>query len=46
MYIDPGAGSLILQVVAAAAISVLATVSRARDALRRVYRSIMGRRDR
>jgi hypothetical protein len=46
MYIDPGAGSLILPVVAAAAISILATFSRARDALKRLFRSTGRRRER
>jgi hypothetical protein len=46
MYIDPAAGSLILQVVAAAAISVLAFVGRARRATRTFFSSIFTRRPR
>lgn len=34
MYIDPAAGSLVLQVIAASAFAVVATFSRLRNALR------------
>ncbi|HEX6534848.1 MAG TPA: hypothetical protein VF041_09625 [Gemmatimonadaceae bacterium] len=44
MYIDPAAGSLILQVVAAAALSVFAFVGRARRKTREFFSSILNRR--
>jgi hypothetical protein len=46
MYIDPGSGSLILQVVIAGAVSALATVGRARRAVSSFITSIFTRRQR
>lgn len=46
MYIDPGAGSLILQVAAAFVLSVLATLGRVRAAARSLVSSLFRRRRR
>lgn len=46
MYIDPAAGSLILQVVGAVVLSVLAFVGRARQRTRAFFSSIFSRRQR
>jgi hypothetical protein len=46
MYIDPAAGSLILQVLGAVALSVLAFASRARRRTRAFFSSIFNRRQR
>jgi hypothetical protein len=40
MYIDPGTGSLILQLLAAGVISAAATVSRFRTALKTAFRRL------
>jgi hypothetical protein len=44
MYIDPAAGSVILQVVAAAAVTGLAMFSRVREAVRSFFASVFSRR--
>jgi hypothetical protein len=44
VYIDPAAGSIILQVVAAAAVTGLAMFSRVREALRSFFSSVFSRR--
>jgi hypothetical protein len=44
MYIDPGAGSLILQVLIAGLLAVGAGVRSAREAVKRVFRRLLGRR--
>ena len=44
MYIDPAAGSMILQVVAAVALSAVAFVGRARDRVRDVFTALFRRR--
>jgi hypothetical protein len=44
MYIDPSAGSLILQLLAAGALSVVATVSRVREVLKSTFQSLLPRR--
>jgi hypothetical protein len=44
VYIDPAAGSVILQVVAAAAVTGLAMVGRVREALRSFFSSMFSRR--
>ncbi len=44
MYIDPTAGSLILQVLAAGAISAAAMVGRVREGVKHIFRSILPRR--
>ena len=44
MYIDPGAGSLILQVIIAAILAVTTTVKSARDSVIRVLRGLFGSR--
>lgn len=46
MYIDPAAGSLVLQVVAAVALSVVAFVGRVRNAARAFFSSKFTRRQR
>ncbi len=43
MYIDPGSGSLILQVLAAGVLSVGALMYRVRDRLSKVFRSVFRR---
>jgi hypothetical protein len=43
MYIDPAAGSLILQVLAAGAIAVTASVRSARESVKRLFRRVFGR---
>lgn len=45
MYIDPTAGSLVLQIFAAAAISAVALVGRLRAGLKSFFRSILPRRE-
>lgn len=42
LYIDPSTGSLILQVVAAGAITAAASVKRARDSIGRFFRGLFG----
>jgi hypothetical protein len=44
MYIDPTAGSLALQVLAAGALSAVALFGRLREALRHFFRSLLPRR--
>ena len=41
MYIDPGAGSLILQVIIAGILAVTATVKSARASVMRVLRGLL-----
>jgi hypothetical protein len=43
MYIDPTSGSLALQVLAAAALSAVAMFSRAREASKSFFRSLVSR---
>ena len=40
MYLDPGTGSLVLQLIAAGLISAAATMTRVREALRMMFRRI------
>jgi hypothetical protein len=44
MYIDPTTGSLVLQFAAAGILSVLAMVSRVREAVKSFFRSLLPRR--
>ena len=44
MYIDPTAGSLALQVLAAGALSAVVFFGRVRDVLKTFFRSLMPRR--
>ena len=44
MYIDPTAGSLVLQVLAAGALSAVALFSRLREGLKHFFRSLSPRR--
>lgn len=44
MYIDPTAGSLILQVLAAGALSAVAMVGRVREGAKHFFKSIFSRR--
>ena len=44
MYIDPAAGSLILQVIIAGLLAVITTVKSMRDSVMRVLRGLFGRR--
>jgi hypothetical protein len=44
MYIDPTAGSLVLQVLAAGALSTVALFGRVREALKAFFRSLAPRR--
>jgi hypothetical protein len=44
MYIDPTAGSLVLQVLAAGALSAVAVFGRLRESLKNVFRSLLPRR--
>ena len=44
MYIDPTAGSLILQVLAAGALSAVAMFSRVREGLKGFFRALSPRR--
>jgi hypothetical protein len=44
MYIDPGTGSLILQVLAAGVLAVAASVRSARESAKRLLRGLFGRR--
>lgn len=43
MYIDPGAGSLLFQVIAAGAVGVLASVGRIRRAIADFFAKLRGR---
>jgi hypothetical protein len=44
MYVDPSAGSLILQLLAAGVIAGAAMITRVRDAVRHFVRSVVFRR--
>ena len=44
MYIDPTTGSLVLQVLAAGALSAVAVFGRLREGLKQVFRSMLPRR--
>jgi hypothetical protein len=44
MYIDPTTGSLVLQVLAAGALSAVALFSRVRETLKLFFRSLLPRR--
>ncbi len=44
MYIDPTTGSLVLQVLAAGALSAVAIFGRVREGLKSVFRSLSPRR--
>ena len=44
MYIDPTTGSLVLQVLAAGALSAVALFSRLREGLKTFFRSLVPRR--
>ena len=44
MYIDPTTGSLVLQVLAAGALSAVALFGRVRDVLKAFFRSLAPRR--
>jgi hypothetical protein len=44
MYIDPAAGSLVLQVLIAGLVSAFATISRLRNAVVGFFRSLVTRR--
>ena len=46
MYIDPTTGSLVLQFLAAGVLSVLAMVSRVREAVKSFFRMLIPRRRR
>jgi hypothetical protein len=43
MYIDPTSGSLVLQVLAAGALSAVAMFSRAREATKSFFRTLLAR---
>jgi hypothetical protein len=43
MYIDPTSGSLVLQVLAAGAISAVAMIGRAREATKSFFRTLVSR---
>lgn len=44
MYIDPTTGSLVIQVLAASALSAVALFGRVRETLKTLFRSLMPRR--
>lgn len=44
MYIDPGAGSLVLQALAAGVFAALAGVRGARESVKRFVRTLLGRK--
>jgi len=44
MYIDPATGSLVLQVLAAGALSAVALFARVREGLKGFFRSLLPRR--
>jgi hypothetical protein len=46
MYIDPTAGSLVLQVIAAAALSAVAMAARVRAGVKTFFKSLLPRRGR
>ena len=43
MYVDPTSGSLVLQVIAAGALSAVAMMSKAREATKSFFRSLLSR---
>jgi hypothetical protein len=43
MYIDPTSGSLVLQVIAAGALSAVAMMSRVREATKLFFRNLISR---
>ena len=43
MYIDPTSGSIMLQILAAAALSAVATLSRVREAGKSFFRTLVSR---
>jgi hypothetical protein len=43
MYIDPTSGSLVLQVLAAGALSAVAMMSRVRETMKHTFRSLLSR---
>jgi hypothetical protein len=43
MYIDPTSGSLVLQVLAAGALSAVAMISRVREGVKTWFRSLIAR---
>jgi hypothetical protein len=43
MYIDPGAGSVVLQLIAAAVLAFGVTLARARESVRAFFRSAFSR---
>jgi hypothetical protein len=45
MYIDPGTGSIVLQALAGGALAFVASFRRAREAVRRAFRRLLGRQD-
>jgi hypothetical protein len=45
MYIDPAAGSLILQVLAAGVLAATASVKRTRESVKRLLRGLFGRKE-
>ena len=45
MYIDPAAGSLVLQAVAAGVLAAAASVRSARQTVKRLFRRLLGRRE-
>ena len=44
MYIDPSAGSLILQVLVASFLGIVSTVKGAREAVKGFFKGMLGRR--
>lgn len=46
MYVDPSAGSLIIQLLAAGILAGTVMFGRVRDTLRLVFKSLLGRRRR
>jgi hypothetical protein len=44
MYIDPGAGSIVLQALAASVLAFVAGVRGTRESVRRALRRLLGRR--
>ena len=46
MYIDPTTGSLVLQLVAAGALSAIAMVSRVRESVKAFFKMLVPRRGR
>lgn len=46
MYIDPTAGSLVLQVIAAGVLSAVAMFARVREGMKSFFRSLLPRQNR